>query len=58
MEATQENQNHIQVSKTGKFEEVFKKPPRIYRSSGDPSKNVKVSVQRSKETISVKAIQQ
>lgn len=54
MEATQENQNFIQVSKTGKFEEVFKKAPRIYRSSGNATNSVKISVQRSKETISVK----
>lgn len=54
MEATQENQNSIQVSKTGKFEEVFKKAPRIYRSSGNPANTVNISVQRSKETISVR----
>jgi len=54
MEATQENQNFIQVSKTGKFEEIFKKAPRIYRGAKDSLSTVKILVQRSKETISVK----
>lgn len=56
MEQTQADKNQQQVSKTGKFEEVFKRMPKIYRSSIDSTNPVKISVQKSKETISIKGI--